>query len=257
MAASILVNKIILPDRKQWKEDFLKSEMFDKIKQISIALRVETPLQIIDWVLDESERNLTTYRDTRRDTHDYTPREYHMYKGRITLSSFYMIDYLVKNTKEYPIIDIGCGMNLFKSVYPIIGLDDDPRADIQGRFDKKFMEDHKEKFSAAIAINSLHFIPLNQIKDRIQQFSHIIRPNGLGYMTLNIQRLIEKTNQVDPEFIISKKLDCILNLREYVFEKVSSICDTLELLYYEDNVDEIDDDYMDGNIKIIFRKNHE
>ena len=252
MSASILINKIILPDRKQWKEDFLKSEVFDKIKQISIALRVETPFQIIDWVVDESERNFKKHLTAS----GYTPREDYMHKGRITLSSFYMIDYLVKNTKEYPIIDIGCGMNLFKSVYPIIGLDDDPRADIQGLFDKKFMADNKEKFSAAIAINSLHFIQLNQIKHRIQQFSHIIQPNGLGYITLNTQRLIEKTNHADPEFIISKKLDCTLNLREYVFEKVSSICDTLELLYYEDNVDDIDDDYMDGNIKIIFRKNH-
>jgi hypothetical protein len=61
------------------------------------------------------------------------------------------------------------------------------------------------------------------------------------------------TNEVDPEFIISKKLDSKLNLRKYVFDKVYSICDNLELLYYEDNVDEVDD-YIDGNIKIIFKK---
>jgi hypothetical protein len=159
----------------------------------------------------------------------------------------------VKNTKQYPIIDIGCGMNLFKSIYPIIGLDDDPRADIQGLFDEKFMEAHREEFSAAIAINSLHFIHLNQIQYIIEQLSHIIQPNGLGYITFNMQRLIDVTNEVDPEFIISKKLDSKLNLRKYVFDKVYSICDNLELLYYEDNVDEVDD-YIDGNIKIIFKK---
>ena len=47
----------MLPDSKQWKEDFLKSEIFDKLKQISIALRVAKPFQIIDWDLEESERN--------------------------------------------------------------------------------------------------------------------------------------------------------------------------------------------------------
>ena len=241
----------MLPDSKQWKEDFLKSEIFDKLKQISIALRVAKPFQIIDWDLEESERNF------KKHIYGYTSREMYMHQGRLTLSSFYMVDYLVKNTKEYPIIDIGCGMNLFKSVYPIIGLDNDPRADIQGLFDEKFMKDHWEEFPAAIAINSLHFISLNQIQYRIKQFSNIIQPNGLGYITMNTQRLIDRTNQVDPQFIISKKLDCILNLRKYVFGKVYSICDTLELLYYEDTVDEIADDYMDGNIKIIFRKKHE
>jgi hypothetical protein len=250
MAASILINKIILPDRKQWKEDFLKSEVFDKLKQISIALRVATPFQIIDWDLEESERNF------KKHIYGYTSREMYMHQGRLTLSSLYMIDYLIKNTKEYPIIDIGCGMNLFKSVYPIIGLDNDPRADIQGIFNEKFMEANMGKFSAAIAINSLHFIHLNQIQYRIKQFSHIIQPNGLGYITLNTQRLIDRTNEVDPEFIISKKLDSKLNLRKYVFAKVYYLCDTLELLYYEDNIDEVDD-YMDGNIKIIFRKKHE
>ena len=250
MAASILINKLILPDRKQWKEDFLKSEVFDKLKQISIALRVAKPFHVIAWNLEESEGNF------KKHMYRYTPREKYIRQGRITLASFYMVDYIVKNTKEYPIIDIGCGMNLLKSVYPIIGLDHDPRADIQGFFDEKFMEANREKFSAAIAINSLHFIHLNQIKYRIKQFSHIIQPNGLGYITLNTQRLIDKTNEIDPEFVISNKLDCSLNLIKYVFAKVYSICDTLELLYYEDNINEVDD-YMDGNIKIIFRKKHE
>lgn len=253
MAASILINKTLLPDRKQWKEDFLKSEVFDKIKQISIASRVAKPFQSIDWNLIESEVNFTN----NNGPSNYTAREYFMDQGRITLSSLYMIDYIVKNTKEYPLIDIGCGMNLFKNIYPIIGLDKDPRADIQGLFDEKFMKDHWEKFPAAIAINSLHFIPLNQISYRIKQFSNIIQPKGLGYITLNIQRLIDKTNQVDPEYIISKKLDCELNLRKYVFSKVYSLYDTLELLYYEDTIDKIADDFMDGNIKIIFKKNNE
>jgi len=247
MATSILINKIMLPDKKQWKEDFLKSEMFDKLKHISIAIRVATPFQIITWDFDRAGRNF------KKPIKVYTPRERHIHQGRLTLSSFYMLDYIVKNTKQYPIIDIGCGMNLFKSIYPIIGLDDDPRADIQGLFDEKFMEAHREEFSAAIAINSLHFIHLNQIQYIIEQLSHIIQPNGLGYITFNMQRLIDVTNEVDPEFIISKKLDSKLNLRKYVFDKVYSICDNLELLYYEDNVDEVDD-YVDGNIKIIFKK---
>jgi len=226
-----LSNKINLPNKTEWEDEFIKSKSFEIIKKI---------------IIDVKKRKLSKFT---------TSRERYLHQDEIlsSLSSFYFVNYIVENTKTYPIIDVGCGMNLFKNIYPIIGLDPvDTRADIKGIFNIDFVKKYRENFYSAIAINSLHFIPIWKIKNRIKLFSNIIKKDGLGYFTMNSKVLIQNT---DKNFISKKKLYENNNLSEYIFNEIFELDNILELLHYEDHINTLNHfPNINGDIRIVFRK---
>jgi hypothetical protein len=223
--------KINFPEKIEWEINFIKSEKFKLFKNRLFELSLER-LGIIN---------------------NPTPRERKIYSGDISscLHICYVIEYLMSiNSSE--IVDIGCGMNMFKELYPIIGVDPtDPRADINAIFDRKFVKIYREKFNSAIAINSLHFIPIWQIKKRLKQFSNIIKKNGLGYLTINSHMLIRHT---DNKFLSDNKLYENCNLSKYLFEQIFELDNILEILYYEDNINNCLEPGLNGDIKILFMK---
>ena len=180
-----------------------------------------------------------------------TPRENWLHRGFIPLDSFFMIDYMVKRTNVFPIIDIGCGMNLFKHFFDVIGLDKLPTADIDGYFDEDYVKDNKNKYGGAMAINSLHFIPIYEVKNSIKWLADVIKPGGYGYVTYNVRRLIEHTDQ---RFIELHALDQSHKISNYLFSSISNIGSDIEILYYLDKITEIPSETIDGNLRILFRK---
>jgi hypothetical protein len=224
-----------MPDRRSWTEEFLLSK-----KQIFLRLK-DTELEFIDNI------------EERHWLNDYlcTPRETWLHRGFVPLDSFFMIDYMVQRTNVFPIIDIGCGMNLFKHFFDIIGLDKFPTADIRGHFDEDFLKDNKNKYGGAIAINSLHFTPIQEMKNSIKWLANIIKPRGYGYITYNVSRLIEHTDQ---KFIQLHGLDQSAKLSNYLFSSISNIGSDIEIIYYLDKITETPDETIDGNLRILFRK---
>ena len=243
MFKNVRVNKIDLPNINDWETNFKKSGRLDKI--------------IIDYNNEIANKKiliLDNFTDVHKTFKNITPRELSFLRSgnfSESLPSFYMVDYIVKNTKEYPIIDIGCGMNIFKQLFPIIGLDTiDSRADILGYFTDEFVLKNLLKFSAAISINSLHFVSIDKLADRIIEFSQIIRKNGLGYFTINscISASVENS-----KFIVDNNISNNTSMLDLIFNQILQIEPYLELLYYEDLWFCINAG-INGDIRIIFRK---
>ena len=130
-----------------------------------------------------------------------TPRQLYGDKFRTTIFSaipFYYLKFLTdKNPKI--IYDIGCGWNIFKKYIPnIIGIGaESPEqpffyADIHDFVDDNFVENHQDFFESAFSICSLHYHPLSKIRKVVTDFVAMLKPNGIGYLAINLERMIEK-----------------------------------------------------------------
>lgn len=84
------------------------------------------------------------------------------------------------------IADVGCGLNWIKKyVTGVVGFDKTPEADYQEFFDDDFVKNHYKEFDCALAVNSMHYIPPEQISYRIDQFAKTIKSGGRGLVTIN------------------------------------------------------------------------
>lgn len=179
-----------------------------------------------------------------------TPRQ----RAAITIQTyfsaipFYYIEWLQEINPE-KICDLGCGWNIFKKYYPnIIGVGaENPEspsfnADIHDYVDDDYVLGHQEYFESIFSICALHFIPLSDIRKRVLDFASMIKPGGRGWLSLNVMVMVEK----DPEF---KDKDTLF-IEKYCKEQLSDLPNLVSL--------DIDltylDEYMDGNIQILFNK---
>jgi len=161
---------------------------------------------------------------------------------------FYYIEWLQEINPE-KIYDLGCGWNIFKKYYPnIIGVGaEDPEspsfnADIHDIVDDDYILGHREYFESVFSICALHFVPLSDIRKRVLDFASMIKPGGRGWLSMNVARMINK----DPEF---KDKDTLF-IEKYCKEQLIGL-PGLALL----DIDlTIPDEFIDGNIQILFDK---
>ena len=212
-------------NEEQFKIDFPKTEVGKKVLA-----------EIPDWVtISYSPFGSIGYGDT--------PRE-----NLLTIHVvpfFYISKLLEKNPKV--LADIGCGMNFFKYFIPeIIGIDptDHPKVDNIDYFDDVYSKGHTDSFDCAMAINAIHFISLKDINKQLKSFSNIIKPGGRGFVTFNVERMIERTDEKD---MISDA-----HLSSYIKQQVDQALPNV--LAYDDYINEIEGDVMNGNIRIAFEK---
>ena len=108
-------------------------------------------------------------------------------------SQFYYLGLIQENNPEV-IADVGCGGNLIKKYIPnVVGFDKTQFADHYEWFDGKFIDNHYQEFSSAFSVNAIHFVSLIEFANRINDFGKIIKPTGLGFVTFNLLRMIERT----------------------------------------------------------------
>ena len=156
---------------------------------------------------------------------------------------FYILKLLEKNPKQ--IADIGCGSNFFKNFIPEIhGIDpvENPNVDQLDYFDDVFSQGHTNRFDCAMAINSIHFISLNDISNQLRSFSNIIKPGGRGFITLNAKRMIEHTE----DFVLDNQLSS--HIKQQVDQALPNV------LAYDDYIQTELDEAMNGNIRVVFEK---
>jgi hypothetical protein len=186
-----------------------------------------------------------------------TPRE-HMISPFVTMCSFYYLAYLIRENVDY-IADIGCGMNFFKDILPIRvhGIDGVGNYDEQKLFDKSFVKNHKNFYDAAMSIDALHFIPITEFKNRIMEFYEIIKPGGRAYLAMNAARLIDCTDQNTLDSLFkntrhqqARHLDKEIN--DYILAELKTL--PINFLVVDCLVDEVYDEYLDGNIRLVFEK---
>lgn len=230
----------MLPDKEAWRKEFVNEVFVDKIKQYIHDYSIVDNLNIS---FDFFEQYVT-------------PREQQILRDNfIALPSFYYIDYIRKNSTGV-ILDIGCGGNFFSYFFDdLVGMDHrlDKLKTIKYvcGFDELSSKLIQNKVDNAIAICSLHFIPLDQIKQRILSFASIIKPRGYGYLGINLARLLDNTepNKLYPEGLDFLKSNPKMAL-DYVKKEIASLdLNIIATEYIEDIVDE----FIDGNIRILFR----
>jgi hypothetical protein len=183
-----------------------------------------------------------------------TPREEHV-KKVVSLAPFYYLQFLTEIAPS-KIYDIGCGMNYFKKFIPsIVGISADLTrdgkivGDVYGRFDKNFILKHK--FDSAFSINALHFIPLTQLRQCILDFISIINKGGRGFLALNCQRMVERISNKERNLIFPEGMNSVL-LDGYIREQFDSI-ENIKILCLDIDLT-ILDEFMNGNIRIVFEK---
>jgi len=189
------------------------------------------------------------------DSQSATPRQQMadraLKKTYFSAVPFYYLKFLTEKNPT-TIYDLGCGWNIFKKYYSnIIGVGpEDPQhefynADINDYVDKHFVDTHQNYFESVFSIDALHYHPLSDIKNIVLDFYSMIAPGGRGWLALNAARLVEN----DTNFI-EKPTEFI---EQYIKEQLETLPESVLLL-------DIDlscaDNWMDGNIQIIFEKNH-
>jgi len=221
-------------NEEQFKIDFPKTE-------IGKRLLAETPT----WM---------TISYSPVDYHHYishSPIEYHHAPRtpRETLLTlhvapfFYILKLLEKSPKV--LADIGCGINFFKNFIPeIVGIDptEHPDVDEVAFFNDAYSNAHTNSFDCAMAINSIHFISLNDISNQLRSFSNIIKPGGRGFITLNAKRMIEHTE----DFVLDNQLSS--HIKQQVDQALPNV------LAYDDYIQTELDEAMNGNIRVVFEK---
>lgn len=180
----------------------------------------------------------------------FTPRQ--ILAGGCKLFSaipFYFIEMLKeKNPKN--IYDLGCGWNIFKKYYPeIIGIGEEEEnffGDIHGVVNDEFVKNHYNYFESVFSINALHFISIEDFQEKVFDFYSMIKPNGRGWLSMNLQRLIDNTKNNNFHGFKLNDYDA------YIREKLIK----LDLNYYAIDINFLNevDDGIDGNIRIVIDK---
>jgi hypothetical protein len=97
------------------------------------------------------------------------------------------------------IIDLGCGLNIFKTAWPnIVGIDADKSSnyDILDYFDYEFAQGHQQCCDALISINAIHFAPIDQLATRLQWCVDMLRPaGGRAFVSFNLETWLMYTSR--------------------------------------------------------------
>jgi SAM-dependent methyltransferase len=171
---------------------------------------------------------------------------------------YYLQPLLEKNPTS--IYDLGCGANLFKRYIPnIIGVDklldhsivDKSNSltypDIEEMVDLEYVNAHQNYFESVFSINSLHFRPLSELRLVYEEFISMVAPGGRGFLSVNLQRMIEKQTKAIDELV----LDGHVNYNYYVRTQL----DNLPCKYLTFDVDlNIMDEWLDGNVRLVFER---
>jgi len=188
-----------------------------------------------------------------------TPREQALKKS-FSMVPIWYLQFLISESPT-KIVDIGCGANIFKSVIkklyqiPVYGIDpdrDNPSVDEFDVFDEGFSQGHTDAYESVFSIDALHFVPLSELTTVVKQFHNIVAPGGRGFLSLNSARLIERT---DPEWLLktfNSTTPTPLQIQDHVYKQLHTT--NIDFLVLDLLIDINPNDYMDGNIRLVFKK---
>ena len=160
----------------------------------------------------------------------------------LSVVPYYYLEYLLKHSPEH-IYDIGCGNNIFKKHIPnVIGIDPTyEEADIKDFVDDDYVAGHQNYFESMFAINSIHFFPLKHIREKINRIITMIKPGGRCFMTLNVQRMLERD--------IDSVYD---NIEQFIRKQLYQM--DFEYEVFDVNVNTLNEtvnEYLDGNVRMV------
>ena len=240
---STSVNEIRPLDQQQWFEKFLSIPKYCKIAdQHQHVISSYKEMTLLKAILHD-----TVYENGRKFLNLY---------NILDIVPYYYIDYILENNPE-SILDLGCGLNVFKNFIPgIVGMDADPNspADIKDFFDQDYVLGHQHKYDALISINTIHFAPVDTITQRLLWASKLICSGGKGFVSFNLETWLMHTS---PDTV--KKLfgpvpvfDNVINFvnDQIVNTKLDFLVVDWPVLHITEHSTIRDD--LNGNIRLVF-----
>jgi hypothetical protein len=226
-----------------WLSEFVDSEVYQQLQlkyQHVVASHQDMSLLRAAW-------HTSVYEAGRQFCEDY---------GVLDATPYYYIKFLLEN-RPNTIVDLGCGLNIFKTAWPnIIGIDADPSCpcDVFDHFDQDFVAGHANFCDALISINTIHFAPITSVAERLIWVAQLVRPGGRAFVTFNVETWLMYTekNIIDELFGSRPRLDQVIT---YIDQQVR---DTgLELVVNDWPILRIPEegtirDDLDGNVRLVF-----
>lgn len=157
----------------------------------------------------------------------------------------YYINLLYENNPK-SVADIGAGINLWSKWFDnIIAFEPKPtqwakNIDSIEQYDEDFVKKYIGAFDCAMAINSLHFIHYDKLKERIEEAMLLVNDRFL--FTFNLKVIAE---EADEEY------DYIEHMKK-IMDIVKSVNYNIVMLDYLIDTDDNVFGYMNGNIRVIY-----
>ena len=246
-------------DYKQFLLDFSKTLIYQQIQEDFDIITCQKGVQPS---LDFKKRTGLTFREIYGKK-SYTVRG----KTSISITTLYYLQFLLDKSPDY-IYDIGCGWNIWKKYYPnIVGIDfEGDYADVKDKFNDRFIENNREKFSSAMSVNTflglkesnesdlLPCIPttFENYIEQIIYFAQIIAPGGRAYVSINKLGFLQYT---------SDKWFKDNNVSKYDSNKLSKLLlqdlqnnFPYKILCFDCELDPLDSISFDGCVRLVFEK---
>lgn len=173
-------------DQRQWLRDFPRTPVYQRI-------------------CDHYQHMIGCYRDMsllRASLHHTVyvqPRDFCEQYRVLDAVPYYYLQTVMQH-QPADILDLGCGLNIFKRAWPEIqGMDADPNSpcDVHDHFDEVFVAGHARAYDAVIAINSVHFAPIHTMAQRLIMVKDLIRPGGRAFVATNLETWLMHTARQD------------------------------------------------------------
>jgi hypothetical protein len=239
----ITVNEINPICASKWLTEFQNNQLF---------LHVSKDYQHVI----SSYREMTVLKAALNDTVYEVPRNFCESKRILDIVPYYYIMPLI-NSNPQVVVDLGCGLNIFKKIWPdIIGIDADVTSnyDIHDYFDQGFAQGHRQYCDALISINTIHFSSIDTIAQRLTWCAEMLRTGGNAFVSFNLETwlMYTKESKIIELFGFTPKFEDIVN---YVDQEIRSIGLNLVIndwpILHVPPESTIRDD-LNGNIRLVF-----
>ena len=241
----IRVSEINPIDHRQWLEEFSQTDLYQELAPK------------FDHVIS-TYREMTVLKASLHNTVYERSRDFCNKERILDIVPYYYIRPLIETNPEV-MVDLGCGSNIFKEVWPdIIGIDADPesRYDILDHFDQDFALGHQEYCDALISINAIHFSSIDTLVERLKWCEGRLKPGGMAFVAFNLETWLMYTDRKRciELFGPSPKFNDIVN---YVDREIRLA--GLNFVIYDWPVIRVPDestirDDLNGNIRLVFQK---
>ena len=128
-----------------------------------------------------------------------TPRQKELTR-RATRLPFYFLDSLEIGGRAC--VDIGCGHNWFPQFYPTVwGVDPGHEQHRDAELTPAWWWHNRHRWPRALAINSLHFCPQQEVTGQVSLVLSLLEPGGRAMVALNRTRIQEHTPDYQAELM--------------------------------------------------------
>lgn len=225
----------MLPDKETWAKKFVGSAKYKKI------------LEAIHNFNDPSFIPVWNHRDGWRQEE----KRQRVYLHRVLpLQSFYILDYIDKQTKGGTIVNLCEGLHMFAGMYNVVSCKDF----FPSTSSVYELHDLNKKFDNVFSVCGYSGITLDEFERFLIRFARLT--NNYGYIAVDSFEIVKRTNN---DFVNSNELFKYYKLILFFDGIVERLSKRVDIIDYENHI-ELEPEYpdnsydaIDGDIRILFK----